>query len=92
MFKLYIIIYTFFNQRFWFEWLVNNYIVWTSLSFAYTLNKELDRGALELIGPYGLSLSLYKLSNKITKLDTGLITNYSLYMFIALVYINISIY
>jgi NADH-ubiquinone oxidoreductase chain 5 len=85
-FKSYLLIYRFFNQRFWFETIVNNYIVSSSLSLAYSLNKNLDRGALELIGPYGLSLSLYRLSNNITKADTGLITNYSLYMFIALTF------
>jgi NADH-ubiquinone oxidoreductase chain 5 len=84
--KSYITIYRFFNQRFWFESLINKYLVDQTLYFGYFLNKRLDRGVLEIIGPYGISLLLYKISNKITKLDTGLITNYSLYMFTALTF------
>jgi NADH-ubiquinone oxidoreductase chain 5 len=83
-FKLYIKLYSFFNGRFWYETLANKFIVEKFLNLAYILNKRLDRGALELIGPYGLSLSFYKIGNKITKFDTGLITNYSLYMFTGL--------
>lgn len=90
--KFYIIIYRFFNQRFWYELLINTYIVDQSLRFGYFLNKKLDRGVLELVGPYGISLLLYNLGNKITKLDTGLITNYSLYMFTALTFYVILTY
>jgi NADH-ubiquinone oxidoreductase chain 5 len=37
-----------------------------------------------LWGPYGLSLLLSKIGFYISKLDTGIVTSYSLYMFIGL--------
>jgi hypothetical protein len=52
----------------------------------------LDRGALEYIGPNGLSLLNYNLSYKLNKLDDGVITNYVSYMLISILFINILLF
>ena len=40
----------------------------------------LDRGVIELVGPYGLATSLSNASLNFSRLDTGVITTYSLYI------------
>jgi NADH-ubiquinone oxidoreductase chain 5 len=42
--------------------------------------KFIDKGSVEYIGPYGLEVGLLYLSNKLSKLDTGMITYYALYI------------
>ena len=48
--------------------------------------KVLDKGSIELIGPYGLEKGLISLSSKISKLDTGVITSYALYILVGLTF------
>lgn len=78
-------IYAFFNQRYWVELLVNKFIVYKGLSLGYIFNKQLDRGAIELIGPHGVVTGLSSISGLIAKLDTGIITNYALYILLGLI-------
>ena len=78
-------IYAFFNQRYWVELLVNRFIVNTGLKLGYIFNKQLDRGAIELIGPYGIVKGLYKTSDLIASTDTSVITNYALYILLGLI-------
>ena len=46
----------------------------------------LDRGSIELVGPYGLEKGLFSLSKIVTSLDNGIITNYALYILINLIF------
>jgi NADH-ubiquinone oxidoreductase chain 5 len=78
-------IYAFFNQRYWIELLINKFIIRKGLSLGYLFNKQLDRGAIELIGPHGVVKGLSFSSNLIAKLDSGIITNYALYILIGLI-------
>jgi len=83
-------IFNFFNQRFFVEMFYNKYITGSVLKIGGQTTKLLDRGALELIGPYGLEKGLLILGKNIAKLDTGVITSYALYILIALTaYISI---
>ena len=47
--------------------------------------KIIDKGGIELIGPFGLEKGLLNLSKNIAKLDTGIITSYALYILIGLI-------
>lgn len=78
-------LYGFFNQRYYMELLVHHYFIGKNVHLAKITNKLLDRGTLEMIGPHGLVLLFEKLSLSLTKLDTGLITTYAVYIFTALV-------
>jgi NADH-ubiquinone oxidoreductase chain 5 len=78
-------IYSFLNGKYYFDILYNKYIIIGGLQIGYTISKELDRGALELIGPYGISLIINNLSKNIAKLDTGIITSYALYIVLSLI-------
>jgi NADH-ubiquinone oxidoreductase chain 5 len=48
--------------------------------------KVIDKGSIELIGPYGLEKGLVSLSSSIAKLDTGVITSYALYILVGLTF------
>ncbi|CAO3668046.1 unnamed protein product [Rhizopus microsporus] len=81
-------IYRFFNQKYYFDNIYNNFILNKLLNFGYTTNKILDRGAIELVGPYGLVNVFKSASNKVTKLDSGFIPTYAigLILFITLIF------
>nr|WMB97523.1 NADH dehydrogenase subunit 5 [Histoplasma sp.] len=72
----------FFNQRFLIELFYNNYITDIVLKLGGQTTKILDKGSVELLGPYGLEKSLLVLSNGIGSLSTGIITSYGLYILI----------
>jgi len=79
-------IFSFFNQRFLIELFYNKYITEVILSLGGKTTKILDKGSVELIGPYGLEKGLLNLSNSIAKLDTGVITSYALYILVGLIF------
>jgi NADH-ubiquinone oxidoreductase chain 5 len=79
-------IFSFFNQRFLIELLYNKYITGFILKLGGQTTKVLDRGSVELLGPYGLEKGLVTLSKNIASLDTGVITSYALYILIGLIF------
>jgi NADH-ubiquinone oxidoreductase chain 5 len=79
-------IYTLLNSKYYFDVLYNNYIISKGFILSYNISKELDRGALELLGPYGLSNTLYNFGRNLSKFDTGIITTYALYITIGLLF------
>nr|QCS25146.1 NADH dehydrogenase subunit 5 [Arthonia cupressina] len=79
-------IFSFFNQRFYVELFYNKYVVETTLQLGGQTTKVLDKGSIELAGPYGLEKGLLYLSKNVTSLDTGVITSYALYILISLVF------
>lgn len=78
-------IFSFFNQRFYVELFYNKYIVEVILKMGGQTTKVLDKGSIELVGPYGLEKGLIYLSRNISSLDTGIITNYALYILVGLI-------
>lgn len=78
------IIYKFFNSKYYLD-NIYNYIFYKILIFGYNLNKYLDRGIFEILGPNGISKIILISSNNISKLDTGNLTNYTIYIAISLV-------
>lgn len=78
-------IFSFFNQRFLVEMLYNRYISATVLKLGGQTTKVLDKGAVEIFGPYGLEKKLTLLSRSIDSLSTGLVTSYALYILIGLI-------
>ena len=77
-------IYTFFNGKYFFDIIYNNYIINKGLEIGYIISKVLDRGIIEMVGPYGLSQTLTNTGKNISKLDTGVITTYSIYITLSL--------
>src|ERR1700677_1190027 len=77
-------IYTFFNGKYFFDIIYNNYIINKGLELGYIISKVLDRGIIEMVGPYGLSQTLTNTGKNISKLDTGVINTYSIYITLSL--------
>jgi len=79
-------IFSLFNQRFFIELFYNKYISNVILKLGGQTTKVLDKGSIEYLGPYGLEVSLLYLSNSISKLDSGVITSYALYILSGLIF------
>ena len=83
--SLFIKIYTFLNQKYWFDNLYNYYGAYGVLNIGRTTSVVLDRGAIELIGPYGLVKMFKNISHNLSKnYDTGFIPHYAFYILIGL--------
>ena len=79
-------IFSFFNQRFYIEFIYNKYITGFILKLGGQTTKVLDKGSVELLGPFGLEKGLVALSKNISTLDTGVITSYALYILIGFIF------
>lgn len=78
-------VFSFFNQRSYIELLYNRYITNLFLNLGGQTTKVLDKGSVELLGPYGLEIVLLKLSRSLNSLNTGVITSYALYILTGLI-------
>lgn len=78
-------IYRFLNGQYLFNNVYNNYIYYKGLNFSYEIITNLDRGIVEVTGPYGLEKSMILSRNKISKLDHGSLTTYAAFMIIQIV-------
>lgn len=76
-------VYSFFCQRGYIELFYNRYITEAVLKLGGQTTKVLDKGSIELMGPYGLEIVLIRISRKIDGLSTGTITNYALFILIS---------
>jgi len=86
-------IFSFLNQRFLVELLYNRYITGIILKLGGQTTKIMDKGSVELFGPYGLENRLTNLSKIIGGLSTGIVTSYALYILLGLIfYVSIMYY
>jgi len=74
------------------EMLYNNYITGIILKLGGQTTKIIDKGSVELLGPYGLEKSLVNLSNNINSLSTGIVTSYALYILAGLIFYILLLY
>jgi len=79
-------LFSFFSQRFYIELLYNKYVTNFILKLGGQTTKILDKGSVELLGPFGLEKGLLFLSTSIGKLNTGVITSYALYILVGLIF------
>jgi NADH-ubiquinone oxidoreductase chain 5 len=77
-------LYTFFNGKWLFDIVYNKYIISGSLQLGHIISKVLDRGIIEMVGPYGLTNTLTGTARSISSYDTGVITSYALYIILGL--------
>jgi NADH-ubiquinone oxidoreductase chain 5 len=75
----------FFNQRFLIELFYNKYITGLILKLGGQTTKVIDKGSIEYLGPYGLEKGLYNISCNISHFGNGVITEYALFIAIAVV-------
>jgi len=73
-------LYTFFNAKWAIDGFITSFFILPAMRFGYIASKVLDRGIIELTGPFGLTSILTDTSSTIASYDTGTITTYALYM------------
>lgn len=78
-------IFGFFNQRLLIELFYNKYIVNLTLKLGGQTTKVLDRGSIELVGPFGAEKLLLFISKAVSGLSTGMVTNYALFIIIGVI-------
>ena len=78
-------VFSFFNQRFLVEMYYNKYVSGVVFKLGGQTTKILDKGAVELFGPFGLEQFFSNLSRQINSLSTGVVTNYALYILIGFI-------
>jgi NADH-ubiquinone oxidoreductase chain 5 len=79
-------IFGFFNQRFLIELYYNKYISGIVLKLGGQTTKVMDKGSVEIFGPFGLEKKLTSLSKSIHDLSTGVVTSYALYILVGLIF------
>jgi len=78
---LFINVYTFLNRKWFVDKVNNEFISQNALFLGYEVTyKTLDRGIIEIFGPFGISSVLYNKNVFINKLQTGLIYHYTFAM------------
>jgi len=80
-------LYTFLNKKWFFDKIYNEFINQSFLNFGYKISyKAIDRGIIEMIGPFGLTKTVLNNSNILAKLQNGSIYDYSFWMFLGLIF------
>jgi NADH-ubiquinone oxidoreductase chain 5 len=85
-------VFGFFNQRFLVEMFYNKYITNLVLDLGGQTTRVLDKGSIELLGPFGLETGLIKLSKNISYLSTGVVTSYALYILMGIIIYLLVVY
>lgn len=83
-------IYVFLNKKWFFDKIYNEFIVQRFLNWGYHYTyKTIDRGFIEMVGPFGLSKVATGNSNILAKLQTGSLYDYAFWMFASLLFFSI---
>ena len=76
-------IYNFFNKKWFFDRIYNQFITQNALKFGYSFTyKNIDRGLLEKIGPSGIVIFLAYLTDIIKPIQTGFVFHYMAYILV----------
>lgn len=78
-------VYSFLNGKWLFDSVINTFIIGGGLSLGHTVSKVIDRGVIEIVGPFGFSNALTDTGQSISSYDTGVITSYALYIILGLI-------
>ncbi|MBJ6359878.1 NADH-quinone oxidoreductase subunit L [Paenibacillus sp. MAHUQ-46] len=85
-------LYIFLNKRWYFDKVYNDFISYTAMNFGYIVSfKALDKGSLELCGPTGIAYSFLNTAKYISRLQSGLIYHYAVFMLLGLTLLVIAV-
>lgn len=73
-------LYQFLLNKWFFDVIRRGLVIKPALNLGHIISKILDRGVIEIVGPFGLSTNLIMTSRQIAQYDSGLVTSYALYM------------
>lgn len=79
------LLYIFLNRKWFFDKVYNDFVTQSVLYFGYHISyKLIDRGVIELLGPYGLVQLFYSKALNFTKTQSGYIYHYGFVMLLGL--------
>ncbi len=85
--------YNFLNRKWFFDKLYQEIIGQNILKYSYFITyKLIDKGFLEIFGPYGITNFIYKLSLSLSKIQTGFLFNYTFFILMGSFFCNILLY
>ena len=85
-------VYTFLNRKWFFDKVYNEWVSQFLLKVSYSHTYiNIDRGILEMIGPYGISTRIYSFSKKVTELPMSFVYHY-IYIMIAFLMLIVFIF
>jgi NADH-ubiquinone oxidoreductase chain 5 len=89
----YNLIFKFFNQKWYFDLVYNNFIIRPILLFSYKITfKLIDRGVIEYFGSFGVINLISKISYHISKFQSGYIYHYIFVIILSLIFFLLIIY
>jgi NADH-ubiquinone oxidoreductase chain 5 len=81
-------VYSFLNKKWFFDKIYNERIGQALFNFSYSTSyKIIDRGILEVLGPYGITKLLSKSSAAVGRMQTGYVYHYSFQVLIGLSFV-----
>ena len=81
-------LYIFLNRRWLFDKVYNDWIGKPGLSFGYNVSfKSIDKGVLEILGPFGITAGVQKLVAQTREVQSGLIYHYAFVMLLGLTFL-----
>lgn len=90
--KSFLLFYTFLNRKWFFDKIINDFVVKSSLHFSFDFfYKDVDRGFIEKLGPFGFIATIKGIAYRIKSYQNGYIYNYIL-LFLFFVYIFVLFY
>jgi NADH-ubiquinone oxidoreductase chain 5 len=83
-------IYNFFNRKWFFDKIYNEYFGQFFFKFGYSVSyKFVDRGIFELLGPTGLSFSITKVASELYRLQSGYLYHYTYSILVSITFLLI---
>lgn len=81
-------LYTFLHKRWLFDKVYNDFVGRFFLQFGYEVSyKTLDKGIVEILGPYGIIRVVRHLSDRVSSLHTGYLYHYAFVMLIGVTFL-----
>jgi NADH-ubiquinone oxidoreductase chain 5 len=79
--------YLFLNKRWLFDKVYNEFVAKPLIVFGYEVSfKSIDKGVLEMVGPYGLTQSMQKFVSELRHFQSGYIYHYALVILLGLTF------
>jgi NADH-ubiquinone oxidoreductase chain 5 len=80
-------LYTFLNRKWFFDKVYNEWVAQGALAMGYHVTyKAIDRGLIEMFGPYGISYTVYNNSLKVARFQSGYLYHYAFVMLIGVTF------
>lgn len=81
-------IYSFLSHKWYWDKIYNDWILQRSLDFGYNISfKLLDRGIVEMIGPFGIAQIIQTISSQLSRFHSGYLYHYAFMIFIGLTFL-----